>query len=350
MKTPKKVIEKISLPLKFATFVMAVLMFAFSLLSAAPNLCTDPTEPGDFCDQDGDGLIRNHKKCPNACEGTLDPDDDCFSDDDSCDVVSSDDDMYTAELLPGAFIFEPYDGREGARDRITIPNSRENYLIGQEDAEMKRPAAVWKSCLYYKPDGGDWIPSDDPGCNGWQLGDPYPTTQPGVDDLIDGPGPWAYPGDDQETWDDLFSTGCPQLAPEIGYVPSFVSTLDNWTWEKFGWRRLVLRDIHLKDISGVEWEIRVQLIGKAGDSNLDVEKFLPTAQTGPIKTKLIRGRVNGRTVSGGSGGRKSCGDDNDTKDTFCQNISGSDKMEGFCLKTPVEMEIACYEDWCNSPP
>jgi hypothetical protein len=54
MKTPRKVIEKISLPIMFVTFVMAVLMFAVSPVSAAPpSQCGDPTtEPGDFCDQD----------------------------------------------------------------------------------------------------------------------------------------------------------------------------------------------------------------------------------------------------------------------------------------------------------
>ena len=36
MKTPRKVMEKISLPLMFVTFVMAVLVFAVSPVSAAP--------------------------------------------------------------------------------------------------------------------------------------------------------------------------------------------------------------------------------------------------------------------------------------------------------------------------
>ena len=38
MKTTKKVIEKISLPLMFVTFVMAVLMFAVSPVSAVRRL------------------------------------------------------------------------------------------------------------------------------------------------------------------------------------------------------------------------------------------------------------------------------------------------------------------------
>ncbi len=70
MKTPKKVIEKISLPLMFVTFVMAVLMFAVSPVSAAPGLCG----LGDFCDQDEDTFFKNHKKC-GVCGGETDCDD-----------------------------------------------------------------------------------------------------------------------------------------------------------------------------------------------------------------------------------------------------------------------------------
>ena len=62
MKTPKKVIEKISLALMFVMFVMAVLMFAVSPVSAAPVTC-DP----NFCDQDGDDYYRVHKRCPADC-------------------------------------------------------------------------------------------------------------------------------------------------------------------------------------------------------------------------------------------------------------------------------------------
>jgi len=70
MKTPKKVIEKITLPLMFVMFVMAVLVFAVSPVSAAPDQCALV-----FCDQDDDGFFRDHKKCPNACGGSIDCDD-----------------------------------------------------------------------------------------------------------------------------------------------------------------------------------------------------------------------------------------------------------------------------------
>jgi hypothetical protein len=62
MKTPKKVIEKISLPLMFVMSVVAVLMFAVSPVLAAPVTC-DP----NFCDQDGDLYYRVHKRCPANC-------------------------------------------------------------------------------------------------------------------------------------------------------------------------------------------------------------------------------------------------------------------------------------------
>ena len=195
--------------------------------------------------------------------------------------------MYTAELVDGAFIFNLND--EVTRDRIVIPNSRETDLIGSEVAQMSRPTNSV----------------------------------------------------DQATWDDLFSTGCPQLEMGgDGWVPSFLSTDPNWTWEKFGARRLVLRNIHLVDIDDVEWEIRVQLIGKSGD--LSVDPFLPTEAVPVPRTRLIRGRLEGRTVSAAPGERKSCKTDSGTKDKLCEGLSDSDKMEGFCLNNgaSVYMEIA----------
>ena len=64
MKTPKKVIEKISLPLMFVTFVMAVLVFTVSPVSAQDfDLCIGL----NFCDRDDDTYIRDHKKCRH-CE------------------------------------------------------------------------------------------------------------------------------------------------------------------------------------------------------------------------------------------------------------------------------------------
>ena len=113
MKTPKKVIEKISLPLMFVMFVVAVLMFAVSAVSAAPN-----------CDGDGDFYFKDSGKW---CDGVpFDPDDSdpCHPDPDAdaCDdVVSEGSITYTAELT-GAFVFGP--------DAIVnvYPNSKDNVL------------------------------------------------------------------------------------------------------------------------------------------------------------------------------------------------------------------------------
>jgi hypothetical protein len=274
MKMPRKVIEKISLPLMFVTFVMAALVFAVTPVSAAPNQCAEV-----FCNQDGDDFFRDHKKCPDACGGSIDCDDNnaLVPVPDECPggTVST---LYTAELLSGAFIFDSVNGNQ---DRIVSPGgSRDSLLEGEEDAQMSRPG-----------DG-------DPG---------------------------------QATWDDVFATGCPQLVPAGGQVSGFVSSRDNWTWAKHDDRRLVLRNIHLWDIYGDEWEIRVQLLGKVDDP--DVPDFLPT--TGSVETTLISGRVDGRTVSGGPGGRKSCRTDENTKDKSCENKSSNELMEGFCLKNDI---------------
>jgi len=349
MKTPKKVIEKISLPLMFVTFVMAVLMFAVNPVSAAPDLCQDPDKV--FCDQDGDGYIRDHKKCPDYCWLSQDDDDDdCQTPDttgNSCPVVSSEGDMYTAELTNGAFRFKspqvhkviPYDSRN--LDLVSA-------AIEGGDARMSRP---------YN------------GCNDWQLGDPIlerigpnwehivgdSTVHEGWEDCtyVWSTGAWipdSCANDpvcaaDQETWDHLFSTGCPKLVQTpLGIDPwivdEFVSSAYNWSWEKPGGRRLVLRNIHVEDYYGFNWEIRVQLIGEANDP--EVPEFLPT--TGSIKTTLIKGRLEGRTLDHLPGDRKSCAQKGDIN-TLCEadNSSPSGKIEGFCLldweNNPSEMEI-----------
>ena len=50
----------------------------------------------------------------------------------------------------------------------------------------------------------NWVPdTDDPGCGGWQPGDPYPTTKPLSDDPIDGPGPWNNPGWQDCSYEDI---------------------------------------------------------------------------------------------------------------------------------------------------
>jgi hypothetical protein len=51
---------------------MAVLVFAVSPVSAAPSECSEV-----FCDQDGDGVYKDHKRCRDCGYGTDDDDDDC---------------------------------------------------------------------------------------------------------------------------------------------------------------------------------------------------------------------------------------------------------------------------------
>ena len=221
MKTPKKVIEKISLPLMFVTFVLAVLMFAVSPVSAAP-----PSQCGtDFCDQDGDGFIRDHKKCPLFCEGVKDLDDDVCTDPDNtgtlCDVVVSEGSItYTAELT-GAFVFGL--GPDAIVD--VYPNSKDNVL--------------WSDVHLYV------------------YADPI------------------YP-DDATTWHNVFKL-CPELlAPSL--VSDFDVVADDWFISKHGGVRVMFRDFLLDyDHEGVFVEdgavITVQLVGNYFDS--DVENFLP---------------------------------------------------------------------------
>jgi len=118
MKTTKKVIEKISLPLMFVMFVVAVLMFAVSPVSAVPG-CVDA---------DGDGFFKFHRK---HCPGGNDLDDDCFDEENPgtiCDdVVSEGSITYTAKLT-GAFVFGL--GLDAIVD--VYPNSKDNVLWSDE--------------------------------------------------------------------------------------------------------------------------------------------------------------------------------------------------------------------------
>jgi hypothetical protein len=89
MKTPKKVIEKISLQLMFVAFVLAIPILAINTVSAA-NQCDE----FGFCDRDGDRYFRAHKRC--ACEGEPDGkegddcDDSVFNEGNICVGGSSD--------------------------------------------------------------------------------------------------------------------------------------------------------------------------------------------------------------------------------------------------------------------
>jgi len=284
MKTTKKVIEKISLQLMFVTFVVATMMFAVGPVSAAPKQCDE-----SFCDQDCDGLFKDHKRCAFvSCEVPIDNDDTAPN---LCDSDPIDGAIYTAKLTKGVFIFDSPDVPK------VIPYDSGNLDLVSADDDQ--------NAQMFRPSDTDGI----------------------------------------ATWDHLFSTGCPELVqtPPLDdpwIVDSFVSSAYNWSWEKPGGRRLVLRNIHVEDFYGVEWEIRVQLIGKANDP--DVPEFLPT--TGSIKTTLIKGRLEGRTLSHAPGQRRSCAEKGDIIDTSCEDLGPSGKMEGFCLLNweiyGSEMEIA----------
>ena len=100
----------------FVTFVMAVLMFAVSPVSAAP----------DCRDADGYGYYKfHHKNCLGGDD--LDDSDPCDPDPyaDACDVVVSEGSItYTAQLF-GAFVF-------GLGDDATVavyPDSKESVLL-----------------------------------------------------------------------------------------------------------------------------------------------------------------------------------------------------------------------------
>ena len=255
MKRPKKVIEKISLPLMFVTFVMAVLVFAVSPVSAQDAQLCDGL---NFCDRDDDTYIRDHKKCRHCDpQEPLDCDDNDqdFSNDCENDVTPSTE--YTAKLTSGAFIFV------GGAISVT-PGSNKGiglepvYVAG--DAEMQRPIDPVK----------------------------------------------------QATWDSMFTIGCPNLEPiaedDTGkhYVDTILSSSDDWTIEEPGNIRVILRDIELTDSRSVKWDVTVQLIGPENYDPYPETDWLPTVGDSPHTFELTRGRMWGREVRGGQGGRMSC--------------------------------------------
>ena len=350
MKTPRKVIEKISLPLMFVTFVMAVLVSAVSPVSAAPS-----------CDGDGDGYYKvSGKRCDGDPNGAFfDPDDSdpCRPDPgaSACDVEIYTE-IYTAELTSGAFRFV-----DGGGNRIppiyVITGSNKDIGVGplfETDVEMLRP-----DC------GLNWESGDDPI-------ESYPTTKPDGT-IITGPGPWANPdyenctyvkkevggvskwipdwdavAFDQEIWDRMFEIGCPELGtsvpvPEPGEeykITSIISTDGDWDFSEPGNTRLILRDIRLDDSGGVKWDVTVQLIGKKDDPLNIYPDWLPDDSYPLHEFILKKGGMWGREVSGGGpGGRRSCH----------QADNGTDeRIEGFYLLCNVEDEDAgtcgVYED------
>lgn len=131
MKICKQVIEKISIQLMLVTFVLAVLMFAVSPVSAARPAECDL----NFCDRDGDGFFKDHKRCAlSLCAVAIDCDDSnpdipeplaCDSDDNPAD--------FTAALVSGAFRF-------GAVD-VTL-NKKGNSYSSTKKLAMDRPDDV----------------------------------------------------------------------------------------------------------------------------------------------------------------------------------------------------------------
>ena len=181
------------------------------------------------------------------------------ADPDACDGVVSDGDIYTAQLTDGAFIFV------GGPIPVTAEGTNDIGLGSVFDVEMGRPTG-----------------SDD-------------------QDTLDL----------QATWDDMFYIGCPNLgtaeAGEEGVrIMNIKSTYDNWSIEEPGNYRLILRDIQLQDWEGTDWDVTVQLIGPPNYDPYDDSHWLPTVGDSPHTFVLTRGRMWGREVRGGQGGRMSC--------------------------------------------
>ena len=110
---------------------------------------------------------------------------------------------------------------------------------------------------------------------------------------------WDRLNDGASPWDQVFND-CMLLGDNS--VDDFFVGRDDWTIEKAGGVRIILRDIRLIDIDGDHAEVTVQLIGE--ESDFDDDPFLPSS--GVRVFLLTQGRISGRSVSGEPGPRGRC--------------------------------------------
>ncbi len=149
MKICKQVIEKISLQLMFVTFVLAVLMFAVSPVPAAPPVECDT----NFCDQDGDGFFRAHKRCAD-CSASLgidcDDSDPNITDPPACDSGNSDETpvVYTVALTAGVFEFPATDASLNSKGHLNSVNTSPIVIARPPASTVERTAwdAVINDC------------------------------------------------------------------------------------------------------------------------------------------------------------------------------------------------------------
>jgi hypothetical protein len=117
----------------------------------------------------------------------------------------------------------------------------------------------------------------------------------------------------------------------LGYIDHILSTADDWDFSEPGNYRLILRDIRLTAVYGVEWDVTMQLI--AHDVHPWIRgtgDWLPDDGATHL-FYLTKGSMWGREVGGGQGGRQSCH----------QADSGTDeRIGGFFLWNPQ----ACGND------
>ncbi len=215
-----------------------VLVFGAGLVSAQ-SIC----DAGSFCDGDGDGFIRDHRRC-RGCPGERDCDDSVYNEDNICDGGTSV--VYTAELT-GAFVFRDELGNPVAMNMF--PNLRGNALLSTQTAIMLRP----------------------------HDSDPL-----------------------QLTWDHAFEDACPGLGGTKVKIPDILSAFDQWSIQGPGDRRVMLTDDNVLDLNGEAWEVTVQLIG----DGTSTDPFLP--DPGTTSTFIVHYfAMWGRPVARG-GGRRRC--------------------------------------------
>ena len=174
-----------------------VLVFGAGSVSAQ-SIC----DGGNFCDGDDDTFIRDHGRCRD-CLGERDCDDDHRDPTNTCGGGTSV--TYTAELT-GAFVFADNGG---------VMNMSSNS-------------------------GGDQLVSTDPLMRMWR---------PPVSDLLP-----------QETWDNAFQEGCPELG--VPFVAGFASSFDSWSIHGPGDAARISLTTLIPDVDGEVWEIWLQLIGE----------------------------------------------------------------------------------------